>query len=92
MATRRRDLSVSTDSGVAFVSTDAGTVSEIWTAGTIVSPFASGLPDPRGLDVRPAKFSGDTRWRKPASLYVADTAGGRTISQISLDWGCDIRS
>ena len=72
--------------GNLFVSTDTGSIIEIIAGSGTQTPFASGFTQPTGMDFRPARFGGDTE--KVGFLYVADTAGG-TISQISLDWGCD---
>jgi hypothetical protein len=75
-----RDVSV-TRAGVAFVSTDAGTVSEILTDGTIISPFVSGLTDPRGLNVQPSSATPDG---ETGFVFVADTSG-HAIFQIAPD-------
>ena len=63
-----------------FISTDAGVVLKITPAGA-QTDFATGFVDPRGMDFRPRRFSGDTMG--VGNLFVADTVG--TIFQVTPD-------
>lgn len=63
-----------------FISTDTGVVLKETPLGAQTT-FASGFMDPRGMDFRPRRFSGDTMG--VGNLFVADTAG--TIFQVTPD-------